>query len=152
SGTPAGERLSGASRLRPDGIGPIDVGMTADEALTAAGVPMVVSVTEHCETFRGAGGPGFVNLVAPTGSEGRIRVVTVFGDTVATAEDIRVGSPEADVLAAYPGIERLGSGDAHRLAHRAAGDHALVFVVVNATVVAMQAGSAATVLSEEFCA
>ena len=56
SGTPAGDPLSAASRLRPDGIGPIDIGMTHDQALAAAGVPLIVAGTEYCGLLRAVGG------------------------------------------------------------------------------------------------
>ncbi|MDQ4097521.1 MAG: hypothetical protein M3144_06605, partial [Actinomycetota bacterium] len=46
--TTAAPALSGSSRLRIDGLGPIDIGMTIEQARAAAGVELAAERTPHC--------------------------------------------------------------------------------------------------------
>ncbi|MEA2684965.1 MAG: hypothetical protein QOE93_160 [Actinomycetota bacterium] len=118
TGSPSGDRLSASSELRPDGIGPIDIHMTHDQALTAAGGPMVVDTTEHCDSLRASTGLDGVTLISTRGSEGRITVITVANESVATVEGIHLGRPSPRSWPPTPASKTKGSGDAHRLVHR----------------------------------
>jgi hypothetical protein len=152
-----GARLSTDSRLRIGGFGPVEVGMTLDQAMAAAGVPLTISGSRYCEILTAPGGPEFVRFVSTAESEGRITVIGVVSDVVSTEEGIRYGSTEADVLAAYPdgAFDRYGSDDAHRLVHRPTGagddDHALAFLVVNSKVVQMETGLLGLLNAQEYC-
>ncbi|HVF14822.1 MAG TPA: hypothetical protein VM942_09505 [Acidimicrobiales bacterium] len=149
-----GERLSTDSQLRVGGFGPVEVGMTLDQALGAAGVPMTITGSRYCEILTAPGGPEFVRFVSTAESEGRITVIGVMSESVSTEAGIRKGSTEAEVQAAYPGgLERLGADDAHRLVHRPADDddHALAFLVVDSKVVSMETGVADLVEAQEYC-
>ena len=153
-GPSGGNRLSIDSQLRVGGFGPIEVGMTLDQALTAAGVPMTVSGSRYCEILTAPGGPEFVRFVSSAESEGRITVIGVLSDSVSTEAGIRKGSTEDEVRAAYPAgeLERWGADDAHRLVHRPAnGDQALAFLVVDSKVVQMETGVADLLKAQEYC-
>jgi hypothetical protein len=86
--------------LRLDGLGSVRIGMSLNEARSAAGMPLTLLETPHCTTLRpDAIPPGFV-LTAPGGTT--IEYVIVTGP-VATAKGIRVGSKLIDVWNAYTG-------------------------------------------------
>jgi hypothetical protein len=151
------DRLSASSRLRIDGIGPIRVGMTVDQAKAAAGVPLTVMTSDYCTSLRGTGGPDGVTLVSPNESGGRITVIIVSTPVVSTLSGIRVGSTDADVLATYPGqIETVGTGDVHRLIFTAWDptfrDRTLTFHIRNSRVAEMWAGVRGVERSDELCA
>ncbi len=149
--SPRGDGLSSSSELTHTGIGPIVVGSTLGEVLVGAGGPMILQSTPDCEGLRPAAGLEGVVLIFPAESDVHLRVVTVSTDVVATEEGIRVGSRDADVLAAYPGIEVQGSGASRRLVDRSDdGSRALVFQIRDSRVVGMQAGTGAE--ADELCA
>ena len=138
--------LSTSSRLRIDGIGPIDVGMTVAEARAAAGIELALEKEPYCDVLTAPGGPAGVDLILTTPATGRIELIIVDEPSVATVSGIRVGSAEAEVLATYPGRIRTvnSSLPVHRLiytaADRALADRVLVFVVDNGRVATMYAG------------
>ncbi len=104
---PAPERLSESSRLRLDGIGPVMVGMTLDEASAAAGMPLRTVPnsdlvgTGGCAYARPEGGPTGLSFMV---LKGRIARIDVGGNSaIRTLSDIGPGSTEAEVQATYPG-------------------------------------------------
>jgi len=149
---PRGAGLTSASEVTHTGIGPIMVGSSLDEVLAEAGVPMVLRSTPYCDGLRPATGLDGIDLIFPAERDVRFMVVTVSTDVVATDVGIRVGSSEADVLAAYPGIERQGSGASGRLVDRSDDQdgRALVFQIRDSRVAGMQAGLGAE--ADELCA
>lgn len=95
------ERLSTASRISLDGIGPVDIGMTLDEASAAAGVPIRVRPNqpfENCAFARpdGAEFDGLAFMVI----NGRIERVDGHGP-FKTVSGMGVGNTEADVFRTY---------------------------------------------------
>ena len=149
--------LSGASRLRIDGIGPIDVGMTVAEARAAAGTELALRKEPYCDVLTAPRGPAGVDLILTTPNNGRIELIIVTEPSVATVSGIRVGSTEAQVLATYPGRIRTvnPSLPVHRLIYTAAdpayADRVLVFVVDNGRVATMYAGLRNQAEADEIC-
>ena len=104
---PAPERLSESSRLRLDGIGPVMVGMTLDEASAAAGMPLrTVPNSDRvgagsCAYARPEGGPTGLSFMV---LNGRIARIDVGGNSaIRTLSGIGTGSTEVEVQATYPG-------------------------------------------------
>ena len=100
------ERLTPASRLRLDGIGPVRVGMTLEEASKVSGLTFTVDPTSgpdpgRCGFARPEGVPPGVGFMVKDNTT--IVRIDVSGPSVATDTGLRVGSTEADVMAAYPG-------------------------------------------------
>jgi hypothetical protein len=155
--TAARERLSTSSRLRVDGVGPIRVGMTVDEARAAAGVPLASAHEGACDVLTAPGGPAGLDLIV-TQATGRIQVIHVRDETIATVSGIRVGATEEEVLAAYPGRLRTVNPalPRHRLVYEAKdpalADRVVVFVIAEGGVTHMYAGNRADVESDEICA
>ncbi len=149
--------LSTASRLRIDGIGPVDVDMTVAEARAAAGTELSLKKEPYCDVLTAPGGPAGVALVVTTPSNGRIELIMVTEPSVATVSGIRVGSTEAQVLATYPGRIRPvnPSLPVHRLIYTAAdpalADRVLVFFVDNGRVATMYAGLRNQAEADEIC-
>ena len=150
------ERLSPSSRLRVDGIGPVRVGMTLAEARAAAGVPLELVSTEHCQSLRPAGSSPFVVLIAT--APGDVVDVISAGPGTATVSGIRIGSTEQEVLAAYGDRVQVLNPDepVHRIVFRAAESsplraYALVFGIGDGRVASMNAGTD-VVLNDEICA
>ena len=100
---PAQDRLSSASRLRLDGIGPIQVGMTLEEATTAAGVPVRIDprtdLGRGCAHALADGGPQEVRFMVV---DGRIVRVEVGRSPILTLSGVGTGSTVDEVLATYP--------------------------------------------------
>ena len=97
-------RLTSASRLRMDGIGPVRVGMTTDEASRVTGKRIRVGPNPgspypaSCAFARPEGGPDIAFMVI----DGRIRRVDVAPpSSVATVSGVRIGDPEAEVHRVY---------------------------------------------------
>ncbi|HEX2274282.1 MAG TPA: hypothetical protein VHG90_10460 [Acidimicrobiales bacterium] len=109
--TPA-ERLTPESRLRVGGIGPVRIGMTLADASAASGLHFAVDPRssphpERCGVAVPEGVPPGLSFMVEGGTTiVRIDVRGAEGSppTIATEAGIRVGSPEEDVAAAYPGI------------------------------------------------
>jgi hypothetical protein len=100
------ERLSASSRLRLDGIGPVLVGMTLEEASAAAGMPIRIVPgsdrpgTGACAHARAECGPEGLHFMVVNG---RIVRAEVSGVPIRTLSGIGTGNSEADVQATYPG-------------------------------------------------
>jgi hypothetical protein len=154
---PRAEALSAASRLRIDGIGPIEIGMTVKEAQAAAGVPLTVTDGPFCRTLRAPGGPDGVALLVTANSGDRITVVTVSTPAVSTVSGVHVGSTEADVLAAYPGqLVVRGEDPLRSLVYHARDPNlsrlSVVFLIRDSAVRSIQAGVRDIVEGDEICA
>lgn len=123
----APERLSASSRLRLDGIGPVLVGMSLDEASAAAGMAFGIVPnsdrigTGACAYAAAEGGPEGVSFMVVNGRIVRIDVTSAH---IRTVSGIGAGSTEADVLAAYP--DRIRVQPNPYAGHRGARD--LVYV------------------------
>lgn len=100
------ERLTAASRLRLDGIGPVKVGMSLEEASNVSGLTFAVgpdsgSNPRRCGFATPGGAPPGLSFMVEDDST--IVRIDVSGAPVVTDTGLGVGSSEADVLAAYPG-------------------------------------------------
>lgn len=158
STTTAGPGLSTSSRLRIDGIGPINVGMTVAQARAVAGTELSLTKEPYCDVLSAPRGPGGVDLIITNPASGRIDLIVVKEPTVSTLSGIRVGSTEAEVQAAYPGRLRVvnPSLPVHRLIYSAAdpalADRVVVFVIDTGRVATMYAGLRSHAEADEICA
>jgi hypothetical protein len=105
---PTQERLTSASRLRLDGIGPIQVGMTLEEATVAAGVPLRIDprtdLGRGCAHAVADGGPQDLRFMVV---DGRIVRVEVGRSPNLTLSGVGTGSTVDEVLATYPNRIRV---------------------------------------------
>lgn len=87
--------------LRADGVGPLRVGMTVDEANRAVeGGLDHTSGLEECDYVRPKNGPAGVLLMVV---DGRIARADVDSVLVATSQGVRPGDAESRVRGVYPG-------------------------------------------------
>ena len=110
--TTAPERLTASSRLSLDGIGPVDIGMTLDQASAAAGTPIRIRPGDdpfgpECQYADAAGLPELGFMVI----NGRIERVDV-GDRggrsrVTTVSGVGTGDTEETIKRTYPGRIRV---------------------------------------------
>jgi len=162
---PAGpDRLTPEARVRFDGIGPIRVGMTPEEAGRAAGVTLVKGEGPYCTSLAPSfdvvpnGYPPRSYSLVLTNTTGRVDMVEVFATPTATVSGIRVGSSVNDVMRAYSGqiVDRRNGAPTGRLVLRAPdssmGDVAIVFVIDDGEVVSYRAGRRSVVEADEACA
>lgn len=124
---PLRKTLADTSHLELNGIGPIVVGMTLDEASIAHGKPVAIDSRtlgpgweRGCGHALAEGGPEGVRFMVMNGSIVRIEVLR---GPVATPEGIMIGSPVADVLAAYAGRIRV---EPHTYTARRGGQYLIV--------------------------
>lgn len=108
--TTGGEQLTDESRLGFEGIGPIKIGMTLDEASAAAGKPVKVNpnyILDNCAYAAVEGGPEKLSFMVGREKEAdpwRIfRADVNEGSPIATISGIRVGDTEAKVKETYSG-------------------------------------------------
>lgn len=87
--------------LRADGVGPLRVGMTVDEANRAVdgGLDRTAGLDE-CDYVRPRNGPAGVMLMVV---DGRIARADVDSVLVATSQGVRLGDAESRVRGVYPG-------------------------------------------------
>jgi len=160
--TAAGRAAGGAAKPSPrdwklsvDGLGPVRVGMTLDQASAAAGVPLKPFRNAFCRTL--VSGPGEPEMTFGADGSDRINFITV-GKGITTVSGIGYASTEADVRRAYPGqIEASGSPNPYRLVYRprspSLSAFSLVFVLAGTgRVASMTAGLRNTAEAEEQCA
>lgn len=163
---PVPERLSESSRLRLDGIGPVLVGMTLDEASAAAGMPLRIvpnsdrAGTGSCAYVRPEGGPTGLSFMVLDGR--KIARIDVGGDSaISTLSGIRTGSTEAEVHATYP--DRINAQPNPYSGHRGGRDLVyqpdegsrhlgLLFQTDGGRVVSFRAGIHGAVMAPEGCA
>ncbi|MGI8984887.1 MAG: hypothetical protein ACR2HM_10200 [Acidimicrobiales bacterium] len=100
------ERIAADSRLSLGGIGPVDVGMTLEEASAAAGTPIRVRpgnpFGSECEYAYADAVPGMAFMVI-NGRIARVDVGSPNGGRVTTVSGIGEGSTEDEVKRTYPG-------------------------------------------------
>jgi hypothetical protein len=100
-------QLTERSKLALDGIGPIRIGMTVNEASRSAGVRLIKTKgggdrtgrTEPCASFEVQGGPKGIDFIA---RDGRIISVYISNERVTTMKGIKIGDPEGKVFSLYP--------------------------------------------------
>jgi hypothetical protein len=100
-------QLTERSKLALDGIGPIRIGMTVNEASRSAGVRLIKTKgggdrtgrTEPCASFEVQGGPKGIDFIA---RDGRIISVYISNERVTTMKGIKIGDYEEKILKVYP--------------------------------------------------
>jgi hypothetical protein len=101
-------QLTDNSKLALNGIGPIRVGMTVDEASRAAGVRLIKSYEplneEFCSYFKPQGEPKGINLMV---AKGRIVRVDISNERVTTIKGAKIGDTEEQIFSLYPGQIRV---------------------------------------------
>ena len=103
--TAAPERLSASSRLSLDGLGPVDIGMTLDQASAAAGTPIRLRQDPFdgdCHYAYAADLPE-VGFMVINGRIARIDVGDRPGRRVTTVSGVGTGDTEETVKRTYPG-------------------------------------------------
>lgn len=104
------ERLSASSRLSLDGLGPVDIGMTLDQASAAAGTPIRIPPDDphdgDCRYAYAAGVPEVAFMVI-NGRIARVDVGDRSGRRVTTVSGVGVGDAEEAVKRTYPGRIRV---------------------------------------------
>lgn len=160
--TAAADTLGPGDRVGLDGIGPVRVGMSLEEASAAAGQPVAEVPgsgvgTDPASCFFAAPGSGEpkVTFMVVDGVIGRVDVAE--GSSVVTISGIGVGATEADVLAAYGErivVEPHPSDEGGRYLRYVADDPArsLIFETDGATVLRYRSGLAEPVSFIEGCA
>jgi len=98
-------QLTERSKLALDGIGPIRVGMTVDEASRAAGVKLVTGYDDRdeylCSYFTPQDSPKGIAFMV---TKGRIARVDNFSNKrVTTIKGARIGDTEDRIISLYPG-------------------------------------------------
>ena len=104
------ERLSASSRLTLDGLGPVDIGMTLEQASAAAGTPIRTRPGDpfgpECEYAHADGVPEVAFMVI-NGRIERVDVGSGPGRRVTTASGVGTGDTEEKVKQTYPGRIRV---------------------------------------------
>ena len=145
-------RLSAASRLGFEGVGPGRLGVTVEEARRAAGVPMRVKGGPYCRVVEPEGDPVGVHFIVTQGE--RLDVIEVDQGPIATQAGVRAGSTEDEARRAHPGIEVVNPGEpVHRLVLRSP-DRArsIVFAIVEGRVASFRVGAREVAEADEICA
>ncbi|MEZ2231954.1 hypothetical protein [Microcoleus sp.] len=97
--------LTENSKLALNGIGPIRVGMTVDEASRATGVRLVKTLSagrteEYCSYFEPQGEPKGISFMV---INGRISRIDISSDRITTIKGARIGDTEERIFSLYPG-------------------------------------------------
>ena len=108
--TPANTQAPAANLLTPDGWGPVRIGMTRAEVVSAAGEdarPNAVGgpEPEQCDEFRPRNAPDGLLVMIERGVVTRISVSR--NPAIKTAEGFGVGDPAAAIIAAYGSRARV---------------------------------------------
>lgn len=148
--------LGPGAALRIDGLGPVQVGMTADQAKQAARVAVTTQTAPPCTILSSLSLPGAQFTIS--GQDGpRIDMIRVTDPRVATLSGIRVGSTEADVMRAYGDRVRARTGPfqnrqlVYTAADPALADLELIFESDGEKVTSMRTGRVATLEMKEPC-
>ena len=109
--TSAPERLTASSRLSLDGLGPVDIGMTLDQASAAAGTPIRIRPGHdpfgpECQYAQAADLPE-VNFMLINGRIARVDVGDGGGRRVTTVSGVGTGDTEEAIKRTYPGRIRV---------------------------------------------
>lgn len=109
--TTAAPRRLADSRLSLDGIGPVDIGMTLDEANAAAGTTIRLlgprDPEGDCVYGRADSGPEGLLFMFINGRIARVDVGGAGPSAVKTVSGVGIGSTEAEVQRTYPGRIRV---------------------------------------------
>jgi hypothetical protein len=101
---PTPERLTGNSKVTINGMGPVRVGMTVDQASQAAGTPLISagdSGSPGCEYYQTKDNPEKVAFMVTDGRIARVDVLQ--GSQVTTRSGVGLGATEDQVKALFPG-------------------------------------------------
>ncbi|WP_293356052.1 MULTISPECIES: hypothetical protein [unclassified Microcoleus] len=97
-------QLTENSKLALNGIGPIRVGMTVDEASRAAGVKLVFVMNGPdaytCSYFRPETEPKGINFMV---TKGRIARIDISDRRITTIKGAKIGDTEDRIISLYPG-------------------------------------------------
>lgn len=97
-------QLTEKSKLALNGIGPIRVGMTVDEASRSAGVRLVKGYAgldeNFCSYFKLQGEPKGINFMV---TKGRIVRIDISNQRVTTIKGAKIGDTEEHIFSIYPG-------------------------------------------------
>jgi hypothetical protein len=96
-------QLTERSKLAVNGIGPIRVGMTVDEASQSAGVKFVKIGSpseEYCTYFKPQGEPKGIDFMV---TKRRIARVDISNKQVTTIKGAKIGDTQERIFALYPG-------------------------------------------------
>ncbi len=162
--------LSEASRLRLDGIGPVEIGMTLEEASAAVGRNVVVkenslladeeSTCGFAEVEGGPAGLSFMVLRDDPAAEWRIYRVDVYETSrIATGGGVRIGATEDEVKKVYGGQlktepHEYTGPEGHYLVLDVDGEggYMLLFETDGTKVLRFRSGNDAAVRAPEGCA
>lgn len=145
------ERLSEESTVTADGVGPVRLGMTVEEAERAASVDLVEQegydefVAEHDCAYVFPEGELRESLAFMV-SSGRIVRIDILDGELRTTEDVGIGSTEAEVRASYEGVETTPHpyldppGHYLTVRHEGDDDRRFVFETDGATVLQYRTG------------
>ncbi len=155
------EKLTAASRLRLDGIGPVKVNMTLDQASAATGMRFQLvepDLGTDCRYAEAEGGPVGLRFMVIGGHIARVDVSDHPSPSpIATVSGIKIGSTEDEVKAAYrDAIEETGHPyleTGHYLVYKSS-DPALglIFETDGQRVTRFRSGLAGAVQAIEGCA
>ncbi len=159
------ERLTSASRLRLDGLGPVRVGMTLREAEAAAGVSLRLLDMPRDPSCRYAvpdlssGTGDEIGFMVVEGKIVRIDIGIMGPDRILTVSGVGKGDTEAKVQTTYPGRIRVEPHPyvqgGHYLVYVPADagfrDFSMIFETVDGTVRNFRAGYAGPVAWPEGC-
>ena len=159
------ERLTGASRLSLDAVGPVRIGMTLQEASAAAGMPIRLldmppgPECRYAVPDRASGTGDELAFMVVEGRIVRIDVGVMGADRIRTVSGIGKGNTEAEVKATYPGRIRVEphpyTPEGHYLVYvpsdPALRHLSLIFETANGEVLAFRAGLAEQVSWTEGC-
>ena len=136
------------SKIRPDGIGKVKIGMTIKEAREAAGVHMTRSRVGAC-VYLDSGPPGTGQGPTLRFHNGRLRRVHVARPEFATKRGVEVGDRAREVRRKYSALRRdvdLGGG---RTLIWKRGKGRLMFTIRNKKVAEIAGGPVPWVLQQE---
>ncbi|HEY9665510.1 MAG TPA: GerMN domain-containing protein [Coleofasciculaceae cyanobacterium] len=108
------EKLTEASQLSLNRIGPVNFGMTLTEASGAAGVPIVpLSSTPNrvCDYYKPASGLSGVSFMV---AKGQISRVDIESNRITTIHGAKIGDTEAKIKSLYPNqiqVSRLANSE-----------------------------------------
>ena len=140
--------IPSVSKIRPDGIGKVRIGMTVKEARDAAGVHMERSRVGDC-VYLSSGPPGTGQGPTLRFHEGRLRRVHVARKGFATKRGVEVGDRVREVRRKYSGLRRdIDLGGGYTLIWKR-GKGRLMFTIGGGKVLAIAGGPVPWVLQQE---
>jgi len=136
------------SKIRPDGIGKVKIGMTIKQAREAAGVHLVRSRVGEC-VYLDSGPPGTGQGPTLRFHDGRLRRVHVARPEFATRRGVEVGDRAREVRRKYSGLRRdIDLGGGSTLIWKR-GKGRLMFTIRNKRVAEIAGGRVPFVLQQE---